>query len=74
MVGASGRYPGGRGEGVAGFWQGISTERDLPSTVPHQRWDLDHYYVPEAKGDLTMYVRQAAFVQDLDMFDAALFR
>ena len=30
--------------------------------------------LPEARGDLTMYARHAAFVDDLDMFDASLFR
>jgi acyl transferase domain-containing protein len=42
--------------------------------VPHQRWDLEQYYSPEARGDLTMYARGAAFVAGLDEFDASLFR
>ena len=73
MVGVSGRYPG-PGEGIQGFWQGLSQGLDMPLSVPHQRWDLDRYYVPEARGDLTMYARHAAFIQGLDSFDAALFR
>ena len=47
---------------------------NLPTSVPHGRWDLEHYYAPEARGDLTMYARHAAFVDGLDQFDASLFR
>ena len=42
--------------------------------VPHERWDLESYYSPEARGDLTMYARAASFVDGLDEFDASLFR
>ena len=43
--------------------------------VPLQRWDVDEYFSPEAKSRrLSMYVRMAAFVDDLDRFDASLFR
>lgn len=73
LLGLSGRYSG-HGEGITGFWQGLQQEHDMPSSVPHQRWDLEHYYAPEARGDLTMYVRDAAFLKDLDAFDAGLFR
>ena len=52
----------------------MQKECDLPCQVPHQRWDPDRYFVPEARGDLTMYVRHAAFIRDLDMFDASMFR
>ena len=47
---------------------------DHGDQVPHQRWDLEQYYIPEARGDLTMYVRAASFVDGLDEFDAGLFR
>ena len=73
VVGVAGRYPGG-GEGVPGFFQSLAGEEDLPRTVPHQRWDLEQYYSPEARGDLTMYTRAAAFLEGLDLFDAGLFR
>lgn len=73
IVGAAGRYPGA-GEGTTGFFASLALEQDLPRHVPHQRWDLEQYYSPEARGDLTMYTRAAAFLDDLDMFDAGLFR
>lgn len=73
VVGISGHYPG-KGIGELGFMENLVCEQDLPQTVPHQRWDLEYYYTPEAKGDLSMYVRHACFVNGLDNFDARLFR
>lgn len=73
VVGVAGRYPGS-GEGLSGFFESLAHEQDLPRAVPHQRWDLEQYYSPEARGDLTMYTRAASFLDGLDMFDASLFR
>ena len=76
LVALAGRYPGSAPDsGVSGFWETIKNSKDLPSTVPLQRWDVDDYYSPEAKGkQLSMYVRMAAFVDNLDQFDASMFR
>ena len=76
IVSVSGRYPGSAVDaGIAGFWQALQAEQDLPSTVPLQRWDVDKYFSPETKSrQLSMYVRMAAFVDELDHFDASLFR
>jgi acyl transferase domain-containing protein len=75
-VSIAGRYPGSSPDaGIPGFWGTLEREGDLPSTIPLQRWDVDEYYSPEGKGrQLSMYVRRAAFVQDVDHFDASLFR
>ena len=73
MHGVSGCYPG-KGQGVGGFWATLASEVDLPSPVPLQRWDIEQYYSPEASRNLSMYVRLASFVDDLDAFDAAMFR
>ena len=76
IVSIAGRYPGSSPDaGIPGFWETVAQEKDLPSTVPLQRWDVDEYYSPEGKGrQLSMYVRQAAFVENVDHFDASLFR
>ena len=76
IVSVTGRYPGSASDtGIAGFWQALQEEQDLPSTVPLQRWDVDKYFSPETKSrQLSMNVRMAAFVDDLDHFDASLFR
>ena len=58
-----------------GFWSSLQCGADLPSIVPYQRWDVDNYYAPDSRSSLlSMYVRAAAFVDDLDSFDAAFFR
>ena len=75
VVGVSGLYPSHTfDKGYSGFWASLAAGADLPIQVPHGRWDLEQYYAPEAHGDLTMYVRHAAFVDNLDTFDAGLFR
>ena len=76
VLALAGRYPGSAPDsGVEGFWGTIKDAKDLPSTVPLQRWEIDEYYSPEPKGrQLSMYVRMAAFIDNLDHFDASLFR
>ena len=75
MVGVSGCYPSQTADpGYSGFWNTLQRGNDLATTIPHSRWDLEPYYAPEARGNLTMYVRHAAFIDDLDSFDASLFR
>lgn len=71
-----GRYPGSNSEaGIGGFWKVMQSEQDLPATIPLQRWDVDEYYSSESKSQqLSMYVRMAAFVDNLDHFDHGLFR
>ena len=73
VVGIAGNYPG-KGNGASGFLTGLTSEENLPQTIPYERWNLEQYYVPEARGDLSMYVRMASFVNKLEHFDAALFR
>ncbi len=73
MHGVSGCYPG-KGQGVEGFWTTLEAEVDLPSPVPLQRWDIEQYFAPESNRTLSMYVRLASFVDDLDAFDASMFR
>lgn len=76
LVALAGRYPGSSPDsGLHGFWQTIRDSKDLPSTVPLQRWDIEDYFSPESKGrQLSMYVRMASFIDDLDNFDASVFR
>ena len=73
VLGTSSNYPG-NGTGVSGFWTSLISEEDLPRMVPFERWDLERYYVPEMRGDLSMYVRMASFVDELEHFDTNLFR
>lgn len=76
VAAVAGRYPGSAPDaGAEGFWQVLKDEKDLPTAVPLQRWDVDEYFSPAGKGrQLSMYVRMASFIEDLDLFDAGLFR
>lgn len=56
------------------FWEWMRLERDLPTLVPLQRWDIEQYYSPQNSPAGTMFVRFASFVDDIDMFDHHLFR
>lgn len=69
----SGHYPG-KGTGILGFFESLKSEENLPRSVPHDRWDLEAYYTPESRSDLSMYVRMASFVDELASFDASMFR
>ena len=60
--------------GILGFFESLKSEEDLPKSVPHDRWDLETYYIPESCSVLSMYVRLASFVGDLESFDANMFR
>ena len=41
--------------------------------MPFSRWDVDEYYDPAMPTGLEMYVRHAAFVENVEFFDAQLF-
>ena len=51
------------------LWQGT----DAVSEMPYSRWDADEYYDPAMPTGLEMYVRHAAFVANVELFDAQLF-
>jgi acyl transferase domain-containing protein len=76
MVGASGRYPHAEESGgLAGFWQHILQNTDVPTGIPLQRWDIERYYSAEEPGQPgMMYLRLGSFMSNIDDFDNALFR
>lgn len=76
MVGASGRYPHAfECGGIAGLWQHLLQNADLPTCIPLQRWDIERYYRAEEPGQPgMMYVHQGSFMSNIDAFDNALFR
>ena len=59
--------------GASGFWAAASASHNLPSTIPVERWSIERFYAPDVGVD-KMYVRFAAFLSDVDAFDAAAFR
>ena len=67
IAGTSGRFPA-TADSLDSFWQGSINAVDLPESVPLHRWELDSLYAPHQTSS-TMYVRFAAFVCNIDMFD-----
>ena len=75
VQGAACNLPGSREfpEFGRSLWQGTDTITEMPFS----RWDADEYYEAAmpmgSTGLLSMYVRHAAFVENVEFFDAQLF-
>lgn len=65
------RFPGA--DTPEAFWQLLQGGVDMVRPVPAERWDMEAYYDPERSLPGKMYVREAAFVDQVDQFDAAFF-
>lgn len=53
LVGLSCIYPGKAADhntGAAGFWSSAIMAEDLPSVVPHNRWDIESHYSADVAG------------------------
>lgn len=75
VVGLSCTFPGAAmSKSVTGFWQTALASADLPTVIPHARWDVERHYSPAAAASGKMAVRFGAFLAAVDFFDAALFR
>ena len=51
----------------------LGSGRDVQQEVPSSRWDIDAHYNPAA-GFRKMYVRFGGWLEEIDTFDAGLFR
>lgn len=60
-------------DGVHGFWDKALHSADLPSIIPHERWDIEAAYAPDVAVG-RMYVRSAGFLPSVETFDAGAFR
>jgi thioester reductase-like protein len=72
IVGIGLRLPGGV-ENLEGLWALLESETDTVRPIPHERWDAESIYDPDPEAIGKTYVREAAFVQGIDQFDAAFF-
>ena len=72
VVGIGCRIPGG-GDTPEKFWAFLREGKCAVREVPQSRWDVDRYFDanPEAPGK--SYVRRAAFLDAVDLFDADCF-
>ncbi|MDI1475029.1 type I polyketide synthase [Polyangium sp. y55x31] len=72
IVGLGLRLPGGIVD-IDGLWRFLTEGEGAVSRVPRDRWDADAFYDPDPDVDGKSYVRDAAFLENVDLFDAALF-
>lgn len=71
VVGMACRFPGANTPEE--YWALLEAGRDMMSEIPASRWDVNAYYDPVPGTPGKMYVRQGAFVENVDQFDARFF-
>jgi acyl transferase domain-containing protein/acyl carrier protein len=72
IVGMACRLPGGI-SGPEEFWEMLHCGRDAFSTVPASRWQIDSCFSPDPDAPGKMYVREGAFLDQVDQFDPQFF-
>src|SRR5262249_6988197 len=72
ILGIGLRVPGGVFD-LAGFWSLMEQGIDTVAPVPEDRWKADEFYDPDPDANRKSYVREGAFLDRVDLFDAAFF-
>ncbi|WP_394846826.1 type I polyketide synthase [Pendulispora brunnea] len=72
IVGVGLRLPGGVVD-LDGFWKLLEHGVDAVSGVPEDRWNAEDVYDPDPDAKDKSYVREGAFLDRVDAFDAAFF-
>ncbi|HWO22149.1 MAG TPA: SDR family NAD(P)-dependent oxidoreductase, partial [Kofleriaceae bacterium] len=72
IVGLALRVPGGV-EDAEGFWRLLEQGTDAVVPIPQSRWDADAVYDPDPGAPNKSYVRHAALLDRIDLFDATFF-
>ncbi|WP_394836500.1 SDR family NAD(P)-dependent oxidoreductase [Pendulispora rubella] len=72
IVGVGLRLPGGVVD-LASFWHLLASSADTVRLVPEDRWDAEAVYDPDVSAKDKSYVRHAAFLDRVDLFDATFF-
>lgn len=72
LIGVGCRFPGNVKDPQA-FWQMLLKGVDAVSEIPPQRWDMHRYYHPNPAQPGKAYARHGAFLEQVDLFDAAFF-
>ncbi|MEM7133969.1 MAG: SDR family NAD(P)-dependent oxidoreductase [Chloroflexota bacterium] len=65
------RFPGA--ESPEAFWQLLQEGKDMVQEVPTTRWNVDDYYDSHQPTPGKMYMREAAFIDEVDQFDPLFF-
>lgn len=72
VIGMACRFPG-KADSADQYWQMLQDEVDAVSPIPKQRWDHSFFYDPNGGKPGTTYVNEAAFLEQVDGFDAEFF-
>jgi acyl transferase domain-containing protein/acyl carrier protein len=72
VIGMGIDFPGS-GRELSKFWEMIAEGRDAVTPIPAKRWDRDSLYAPGAGVPGKINTRHAAFLEDVERFDAAFF-
>ncbi|MEZ4619267.1 MAG: polyketide synthase [Caldilineaceae bacterium] len=71
VIGLACRFPGANSPEA--FWTLLRDGRDMMIDIPPTRWDVDEHYHPVPGTPGKTYVREAAFLDNIDQFDPELF-
>lgn len=72
IIGLGIRLPGGVTQ-LSDFWQLLKCGGDAVSPIPDARWSVQKNYDPDPDAPGKTYVREAAFLDNVDLFDADFF-
>jgi len=72
VIGMGCRIPG-HADTVEKFWQLLLNGECPVRDVPSARWDAEAYFDPDPEAPGKTYARRAAFLDDVDLFDAEAF-
>jgi len=72
IIGAGCRFPGNANTPEA-FWEVLHNGVDTVRPLPPKRWDAEALYDPDPEALGKTYVRQGAYLDAVDEFDAELF-
>jgi acyl transferase domain-containing protein/surfactin synthase thioesterase subunit len=72
IVGVGCRLPGGVVD-LESYWRLMSEGRDVVGPIPSDRFDIESIYNSDPSVPGTSYVREGAFLERVDLFDAEFF-
>ncbi|XXS68128.1 SDR family NAD(P)-dependent oxidoreductase [Sorangium sp. So ce131] len=72
IVGVGLRLPGGAVD-LESFWSVLSQGIDAAGPIPVMRWNAEEMYDPDPEAKGKSYVREASFIEGVDVFDATFF-
>merc|ERR1719171_1814197 len=72
VLGMACRFPG-RSDSPEVYWSKLLEKTNGVVEIPGSRWDVDEVFDPQPGAVGKMYVRRAAFIDDIELFAASFF-